>query len=83
MRPRFYAPYESQLELIRGHARTLEELEKKYPEHKSRVDVASHKLAIPAARIRWLPVHHRKGFWTALIDSESGKPLAYIDLDPN
>ena len=82
MRPRFYAPYESQLEQIRGHAKTLEELEKKHPEGKSRVDVASHKLAIPATRVRWLPVHHRKGFWTALIDSESGKPLAYIDLDP-
>jgi len=38
--------------------------------------------AAQAARVRWLPVHHRKGFWTALIDSESGKPLAYIDLDP-
>ena len=26
--------------------------------------------------VRWLPVHHRLGFWTALIDIENGKPVA-------
>ena len=31
MRPRFYVPYESQLEQIRARAKTLEELEKKHP----------------------------------------------------
>ncbi len=34
MRPRFYAPYESQLEQIRDRAKPLEELEKRHPESK-------------------------------------------------
>ena len=82
MRPRFYAPYESQLEQIRVRAKTLEELEKRHPESKSLLQAASARLTVPAARVRWLPVHHRKGFWTALIDTENGKPLAYVDFDP-
>jgi hypothetical protein len=46
------------------------------------VEDARSRITIPAARIRWLPVHHRKGFWTAFIDVENGRPLAYVDLDP-
>ena len=34
------------------------------------------EVCIPAERVRWLPVHHRKGFWTALIDIDDGKPVA-------
>ena len=39
-------------------------------------------LTIPAERVRWLPVHHRQGFWTALIDIDDGKPVAYVAFDP-
>jgi len=39
-------------------------------------------VTIPEARVRWLPVHHRKGFWVALIDNDDGKPVAYFDFDP-
>jgi hypothetical protein len=82
MRPRFYAPYESQLENIRARAKTLEDLEKKHPGIKPLLDIARTRLTVPVARVRWLPVHHRKGFWTALIDSENGKPLTYVNFDP-
>jgi hypothetical protein len=27
-------------------------------------------------------VHHRKGFWTAIIDPDSGRPLGYAAVDP-
>lgn len=82
MRPRFYAPYESQLEQIRARAKTLDELEKAHPDSKPLIEAATARLTVPVARVRWLPVHHRKGFWTALIDTESGMPLRYVDLDP-
>jgi hypothetical protein len=82
MRPRFYGPYESQLGQIRARAGTLGELELKHPERKPLLEQASAGLAVPAERVRWLPVHHRKGFWTALIDIEDGKPLEYVDFDP-
>jgi hypothetical protein len=82
LRPRFYAPYEAQLEQIRARAKTLEELEKRHPERKSLLQAASATLGVPAERVRWLPVHHRKGFWTVLIDRENGRPLTYVDFDP-
>jgi hypothetical protein len=82
MRPRFYVPYESQLAQIRGHAKPIAELEKKHPQARPLLDAASRNLAIPAARVRWLPVHHRKGFATALIDNDNGKPVAYVEFDP-
>jgi hypothetical protein len=82
MRPRFYAPYETQLEQIRARARTLDELVVKHPDAKPLLQAASAELTVPAARIRWLPVHHRKGFWTVLIDTENGRPLTYVDFDP-
>lgn len=82
MRPRFYGPYESQLAQIRARARTIGELEQKHPEHKPLLEQASAGLPVPAERVRWLPVHHRKGFWTVLIDIEDGKPLEYVDFDP-
>jgi hypothetical protein len=60
----------------------LADIEKAHPEIKPLLDTAVAKLDIPASRIRWLPVRHRKGFWTALIDLEDGKPKDYLPLDP-
>jgi len=82
MRPRFYGPYETQLAQIRARAKTIQELEEKHPESKPLLDKASTGLPVPAQRVRWLPVHPRKGFWTVLIDIENGKPLEYVDFDP-
>jgi len=82
MRPRFYGPYETQLAQIRARAKTIQELEEKHPKSKPLLDKARTGLPVPAQRVRWLPVHHRKGFWTALIDIENGKPLEYVDFDP-
>jgi hypothetical protein len=82
LRPRFYVSYESQLEKIRAHAGTIAELEQRHPPSKPLLEAATKGLAIPAARIRWIPVHHFRGFWTALIDMENGKPVTYVDVDP-
>jgi hypothetical protein len=82
MRPRFYVPYESKLADIRARAKTIDELAKRKPASSPLLEAALRKVAIPAERIRWLPVHHRKGFWTALIDIDDGKPVAYVDFDP-
>jgi len=82
MRPRFYAPYEAQLPEIRARAKSIEELEKNHPEVKPLLQDATARLKTPAERVRWLPVHHRQGFWTALIDIDDGKPVGYINFDP-
>lgn len=82
MRPRFYAPYESKLERIRARAQLVEVLTDKFPARKELIEEAVRDVSIPAERVRWLPVHHAKGFWTALIDNDDGKPVGYINLDP-
>ena len=82
MRPRFYGPYETQLAQIRARAKTIQELEEKHPKSKPLLDKASTGLPVPAQRVRWLPVHHREEFWTVLIDTENGRPLAYLNFDP-
>ena len=81
-RPRYYAPLEDQLEAIRKRARPIANLEKRKPASKPLLDEAMAGVRIPAERLRWLPAHHRNGFWTALIDTADGKPVAWVDLDP-
>lgn len=81
-RPRFYVPYESQLETIRAKSKTLADLEKSHPESKLLMDAELARIGIPASRVRWLPVHHFRGFWTALIDERDGRPVAWVDFDP-
>jgi hypothetical protein len=81
-RPRFYVRYETQLPKIRERAKALGELEKRLPASKPLLDAAMRDVRIPTERVRWLPVHHFRGFWTALIDINDGKPVAYVDFDP-
>jgi hypothetical protein len=81
-RPRFYAPYESGLEEIRKRAGTLTDLEKRNPGAKPAVAAAMADAGVPVERLRWLPVATRRGFWTALIDVDTGRPVSYANVDP-
>ncbi len=81
-RPKFYQPFATALEGIRRRAKTVAELEKKFPAYKPSLDAAAQAAGIPAERLRWLPVRHRNGFSTALIDIETGKPVRYVEIDP-
>lgn len=81
-RPKFYQPYASGLETIRRRAKTVAELEKKFPAYQPQLDAAVQAAGIPAERLRWLPVRHRKGFSTALVDTGTGKPVRYVEVDP-
>jgi hypothetical protein len=81
-RPKFYQPFASGLEKIRRRARMVADLEKKFPAYRPQLDAAVQAAGIPAERLRWLPVRHRNGFSTALVDLESGKPVRYVEVDP-
>jgi hypothetical protein len=82
LRPKFYVPLESQLDAIRSHARPLAQLAQTHPEAKPLLDEALTGIDVPADRLAWLPVRHLWGFWTAIIDTETGKPVAYVAVDP-
>jgi hypothetical protein len=81
-RPKFYAPLESRLEAIRARSKTLAALEAKKPGAKPAIDQAIAASGTPPDRLRWLPVRHRNGFWTVLIDTIDGKPVAWVAVDP-
>ena len=81
-RPRFYVPFESQLEQIRKRAKPLAQLETAKPASKPLIDAALAGVDVPAQRLAWLPVRHFRGFWTAIVDTDTGKPVAYVDFDP-
>jgi hypothetical protein len=82
LRPKFYVPYESKRAEILKRAKPLAELERKKPTAAPLLRKTVAKLDIPAERLAWLPVHHFRGFWTAIIDTETARPVAYFDLDP-
>ncbi len=81
-RPKFFMPYDDARERILAKSKRLEDLEKKLPESRGPLAAGVADTGIPAARLRWLPVHYARGFWTALIDSETARPVGYVDFDP-
>lgn len=78
--PRYYVDYEKNIDAVKERARPIEELEKLHPQAKELV--AAEGLDTPRDKLRWLPVRSPKAFWTALVDAESARVLAYIPVDP-
>jgi hypothetical protein len=81
-RPKFFVPYEEGLTEIRKRAKPVETLTEKFPQTRPVFDAALQEVAVPRERIGTLPVRHRNGFWTALIDTVSGLPVRYVPIDP-
>jgi hypothetical protein len=80
--PAYYVPYEQNLPEIRQRALLVSELEKRHPAAKPLVSSAAAKLRVPVEKLVWLPVKHRRGFWTALVDSDTGRPVDWLPVDP-
>jgi hypothetical protein len=81
-RPKWYADLESALPAIRARAITLEALEKKHSDTKPLIAAALADVTVPHERLRSLPISTRRGFWTAIIDNETGRPVAWLEYDP-
>jgi hypothetical protein len=82
-RPKFFAPYEQGLAAIRKRVRPISFITRRFPDTAPQFDAALAALPeIPPERIGVLPVRHRNGFWTALIDTSTGKPVDYVPVDP-
>ncbi len=81
-RPRFYVPYEAARAEILAHAKPLDELVRHHPEAAATIAAARAQVDVPDERLRWLPLRYGMVFWTALIDTQTGKPVRYLELDP-
>jgi hypothetical protein len=79
-RPKFYVDLESQREEITRRAQPASTLVARHPEAKPLLaQIAPDK---DATEIHWLPVKHSRGFWTAIVDTDTGKPASFIEIDP-
>ena len=81
-RPKFYVSQESVLAQIRKRAKPLAALTSKHPASAPLVAEAVSALDLPRDRLAWVPAHHGEEFWTAIVDTADGKPVAWVDFDP-
>ena len=64
---------------MRGHGA---ELTTRFPTQSAMIDRALAEAGKPADALIYLPLQARKDtVWTALLDRETAKPLAYLPLD--
>jgi hypothetical protein len=82
LRPKFYRPYEAGLSEIRRRGGTIDQLIAKHRRDQPLIDAAVAAAGLPKERLRWLPVRTVTGFWTVLIDFDTGRPVEYFALDP-
>jgi hypothetical protein len=80
--PRYYVPYEQNLPQIKRRALPVRELEQRLPDTKPLLSSAVTQLRVPIERLVWLPVKHKNGFWTVLLDTETGHPVDWLPVDP-
>jgi hypothetical protein len=82
MLPRYYRPYESAGQDIDQRAQPIETLLEKNPAERERIEEAIRDTGVARESLRWLLVHHRFGFATALIDARTRRPVQYLSMDP-
>ena len=82
VRPKFYVDYGSQIERIKQHLKPLSELRRRSQGFERIIAESLRELHRPAEDFGWLPVRHTRGFWTALVDRQTGYPVKYLPIDP-
>ncbi|HKQ15415.1 MAG TPA: TfpX/TfpZ family type IV pilin accessory protein [Steroidobacteraceae bacterium] len=82
MLPAYYVSYEQNLPEIKARALPVSELERRHSAAKPLLAQAQTQLRVPIEKLVWVPVKHRRGFWTALLDAETGRPVYWLPLDP-
>ena len=81
-RPELWRPYESERAAVLKAARPAAELATRFPTQSAMIDRALAEAGKPADALVYLPLQARKDtVWTALLDRETAKPLAYLPLD--
>ena len=81
-RPELWRPYESERAAVLKAARPAAELATRFPTQSAMIDRALAEAGKPADALVYLPLQARKDtVWTAILDRETAKPLAYLPLD--
>lgn len=80
--PHYYVPYDQALPQLKKHSLPISALEKRHADAKPLVAEAAAQLQTSVDKLVWLPVKHRKGFWTVLLDPQTQRPVYWLPLDP-
>jgi hypothetical protein len=81
-RPKWYVDIPSALPAILARARPLDDLENRHHDTRPLIAAEVARIGLPRERLRWVPVSTRRGFWTAILDSENGLPVGWLNYDP-
>lgn len=79
--PRYYVPFEQNVAEIKRLAGSMDLLEERRPEARPLIAAAMETFELPRERLRFLPIRSARGFWTALLDGDTGRPLDYLPVD--
>lgn len=79
--PALWQPWDQAREAIVQESQPLETLRERYPSRAVDIDAAVARSGVAAAQLRTLPILDREQSWTALIDTATAKPVAFLPLD--
>ena len=80
--PALWQPYAAERKAVLQAAHPVAELKTRFPAQSAIIDHALAEAGKPAEALVYLPLQARKDIvWTAILDRETAKPLAYLPLD--
>jgi hypothetical protein len=80
--PKYYRPYETMLPEIKRRGLPIKVLIEQRSQDQQQIKAAVKASKLREDQLLWLPVHNRFGFWTVLIDANTGYPVIYLPIDP-
>lgn len=82
--PRYYVPYETQVELVKKKAQPIARLRARHPQSAAMVAEVSRKFNVREQQLGWLNIRTPSmAFWTAVVDMRTALPIAYLPIDPD
>lgn len=81
-RPDLWESYDQSHAAVRGSSKPISRLFALHPsiEGDVRSKLSQHNL--PAGKAAYLPLHSRALIWTAVVNTDTLKPVFYLDVDP-
>ena len=80
--PRYYVPFERVAPEVGKAARDVNMLKRQHAEKQALIDKAIADAGLKEEQIGYLPVGHRRGTVTALVQRDTGRVLKLIDVNP-
>jgi hypothetical protein len=81
-RPYLYRSYNEAQQVVLTKAKVIAQLPAARVELLAAIEACLKEQQLTAAQVRWLPVKHRTGFWTALVRADNAAFIGYVAFDP-